>query len=72
MRVEHLDYAQPSENAMIAAEAAASLDECHSHLNRRYATLSWRACTTNGLQTFTWCRYGPLRNRQRVDPGRYT
>lgn len=46
MGVEHVDYAQLSEMAMIAADAASSLEECQEHLARavRFASL---ACMEN-------------------------
>jgi hypothetical protein len=46
MDIEHLDYAQLSEDAMIAADGAATVDECQAHLARavRYASL---ACIEN-------------------------
>jgi hypothetical protein len=42
MDIEHLDYAQLSEEAMAAADGAISLDECQAHLARavRYASLA--------------------------------
>ena len=42
MDIEHLDYAQLSEEAMAAADGATSLDECQAHLDRavRYAQLA--------------------------------
>jgi hypothetical protein len=42
MNIEHLDYAQLGEEAMAAADAAASLDECQAHLDRavRFAQLA--------------------------------
>jgi hypothetical protein len=42
MNIEHLDYAQLSEEAMAAADSAPSLDECQAHLDRavRYAQLA--------------------------------
>jgi hypothetical protein len=42
MGIEHLDYAQLSEAAMAAADAATSLEECQAHLARavRYASLA--------------------------------
>ena len=42
MDVEHLDYARLSEEAMVAADDAATLDECQAHLHRalRYAQLA--------------------------------
>jgi hypothetical protein len=46
MNIEYMDYAQLSEDAMIAADGAASVDECQAHLARavRYASL---ACIEN-------------------------
>ena len=46
MNIEHVDYAQLSEDAMIAVDDAASVDECQAHLARavRYASL---ACIEN-------------------------
>lgn len=42
MNIQHIDYAQLSEEAMAAADRAASLDECQAHLGRalRYAQLA--------------------------------
>ena len=42
MNIERLDYAQLSEDAMVAADDATSLDECQAHLERavRYAQLA--------------------------------
>jgi hypothetical protein len=42
MDVEHLDYARLSEEAMVDADDAATLDECQAHLHRalRYAQLA--------------------------------
>lgn len=42
MDVEHLDYAQLSEDAMAAADNAMSVEECQMHLARavRYASLA--------------------------------
>jgi len=42
MDVEHLDYAQLSEDAMAAADAATSVEDCQMHLARavRYASLA--------------------------------
>jgi hypothetical protein len=42
MTIESLDYAQLSEDAMAAADRAATLDECQAHLDRavRYAQLA--------------------------------
>ena len=42
MDVEHLDYAQLSEDAMAAADAAISVEDCQMHLARavRYASLA--------------------------------
>ena len=42
MGTHHLDYARLSENAMAAADQAASLEECQAHLDRavRYASLA--------------------------------
>jgi hypothetical protein len=46
MDIEHLDYAQLSEDAMAAADGAASIEECQTYLARavRYASL---ACLDN-------------------------
>ena len=46
MIIEHLDYAQLSEDAMLSAGNAATLDECQDHLQRavRFAQL---ACVEN-------------------------
>ncbi len=42
MQIDHLDYAQLSEDAMAAADRAATLEECQDHLARavRYASLA--------------------------------
>jgi hypothetical protein len=42
MDIEHLDYAQLSEDAMAAADGATSIEECQTHLARavRYASLA--------------------------------
>lgn len=42
MEIQHVDYAQLSEDAMAAADRAASLEECQDHLARavRYASLA--------------------------------
>jgi hypothetical protein len=42
MEIRRLDYAQLSEDAMAAADRAASLEECQDHLARavRYASLA--------------------------------
>jgi hypothetical protein len=42
MNLEHVDYTQLSEDAMAAADGAASLEECQAHLARavRYASLA--------------------------------
>jgi hypothetical protein len=42
MGIQHLDYAQLSEAAMVAADDATSLEECQEHLARavRYASLA--------------------------------
>jgi len=42
MQIHHVDYAQLSEDAMAAADRAATLEECQDHLARavRYATLA--------------------------------
>ena len=42
MDVEHVDYAQLSEDAMAAADGATSVEECQMHLIRavRYASLA--------------------------------
>jgi hypothetical protein len=42
MEARHLDYARLSENEMVAAEQASSLEECQAHLGRavRYASLA--------------------------------
>jgi hypothetical protein len=42
METHHLDYASLSEKEMVAAEQAASLEECQAHLDRavRYASLA--------------------------------
>jgi hypothetical protein len=46
MNIDHLDYAQLSEDAMAAADGATSIEECQTHLARavRYASL---ACLDN-------------------------
>ena len=46
MDIDHLDYAQLSEDAMAAADGATSVEECQAHLARavRYASL---ACLDN-------------------------
>ena len=42
MDIEHLDYAQLSEDAMAAADCAETLEECQSYLARavRFASLA--------------------------------
>jgi hypothetical protein len=42
MNIEQLDYARLSEDAMAAADDAATIDECQAHLARavRYASLA--------------------------------
>ena len=42
MQIEHFDYAQLSEAAMLAADEAATVEECQEHLARavRYASLA--------------------------------
>lgn len=42
MDIEHLDYAQLSEDAMAAADDATSIEDCQMHLARavRYASLA--------------------------------
>ena len=42
MNIEQLDYARLSEDAMAAAEDAATIEECQAHLARavRYASLA--------------------------------
>jgi hypothetical protein len=42
MVIQHLDYAQLSEAAMLAADNATSLEDCQEHLARavRYASLA--------------------------------
>ena len=42
MNIEHLDYAQLSEDAMAAADGATSIEDCQAHLARalRYASLA--------------------------------
>ena len=42
MNIEQLDYARLSEDAMAAADHAATIDECQAHLARavRYASLA--------------------------------
>ena len=42
MEIQHIDYAQLSEDAIAAADRALSLEECQDHLARavRYASLA--------------------------------
>jgi hypothetical protein len=46
MQIEPLDYDELSENAMAAADAAQTLEECQAHLMRavRFASLASMNC----------------------------